>query len=77
MNKTDTTLSRRDEMALRLACAMIRSNFLIKAKDDPQESTMGIKTQSLYAIEIADAMLAKLDGEWDGTERRNNHVVEY
>ena len=57
-----TTLSRRDEMALRIAVAMIGSNFLIQDSDNPEKPTMGIKTQSLYAIEIADAMIAKLDG---------------
>jgi hypothetical protein len=61
MTQPQTTLSRRDEMALRLACAMIGSNFLIKDADDAEKPTMGIKTQSLYAVEIADAMIAKLD----------------
>lgn len=60
--ETVMTLSRRDEMALRIACAMIGSNFLIKDIDAPDGPTFGIKAQSLYAVEIADAMITKLDG---------------
>ena len=61
MDKTVTTLSRRDEIALRIACALIGCNFLIKDADDLEKPAMGIKTQSIYAVEIADAMIKKLD----------------
>lgn len=56
-----TTLSRRDEIALRIACAMIGGKFLVQQSDKPDKPTMGIKTQSLYAVEVANAMIAKLD----------------
>ena len=55
-----TELSRRDEFALRLAEGLLSGDVKIK-KNDSKTELMGVKSMCLYAVELADAMIAKLD----------------
>lgn len=55
---TETTLSRRDEFALRIACCLIGASSTFLPKDKKE---MSLRDYCLYGISAADTMIDRLD----------------
>lgn len=65
-SKSQITLSRRDEFSLRIACALFQSPRGLRITEEGKPSCMVDPEEvGRTAVEIADAMLGKLDGHED------------
>lgn len=56
-----TTLPRREEMALRIACAIFQSPRVVRIASDDKATPLDVEEIGITAIEVADVMIAKLD----------------